>query len=53
MKNDGWVSVGSIKSKDVLLAFTKANSSCMIRIMEGGPIGKTEVNIYVANSNSN
>jgi hypothetical protein len=53
MKNDGWVSVGSIKSKDVLLAFTKANSSCMIRIMEGGPIGKTEVNIYIANSNSN
>ena len=51
MKNDGWASVGSMKSKNVLLAFTKEKSSCMIRIMEGGPIGKTEVSIYIANSN--
>lgn len=51
MKNDGWSSVGSLKSKNVLLAFTKENSSCMIRIEEGGPIGKTEVSIYIANSN--
>ncbi len=50
MKNDGWTEVGSLKSKDVLLAFTKMNSSCMIRIMEGGPIGKTDVYIYIANS---
>ncbi|MEN8134227.1 MAG: hypothetical protein ABFS18_01655 [Thermodesulfobacteriota bacterium] len=51
MKNDGWTSVGSLKSKDVLLAFTKDNSSCMIKIIEGGPIGKTEVFIYIAKSN--
>lgn len=50
MKNDGWSSVGSIKSKDVLLTFTKENSSCIIRIMEGGALGKTEVNIYIANT---
>jgi hypothetical protein len=51
MKNDGWTSVGSIKSKDVLLAFTKDNSFCMINIMAGGPIGKTDVNVYIAHSN--
>ncbi|MDF1577860.1 MAG: hypothetical protein P1P81_05380 [Desulfobulbales bacterium] len=51
MKKDGWTAVGSLKSKNVLLAFTKANSSCMIQIMEGGPIGKTDVHIYIANSN--
>ena len=51
MKNDGWTPVGSLKSKNVLLAFTKENSSCMIRIIEGGPIGKTEVSIYIANAN--
>lgn len=51
MKNNGWISSGSIKSKNVLLAFTKENSSCMIRIIEGGPIGKTTVSIYIANAN--
>lgn len=51
MKNDGWTSVGSLKSKSVLLAFTKENSSCMIKIVDGGPIGKTDVNIYIAYAN--
>jgi len=50
MKNDGWAAVGSIKSKDVLLAFTKGNNSCMIKIVDGGPIGKTDVSIYIAKS---
>lgn len=48
MKNDGWAPVGTIKSKNVLLAFTKDSSSCMIRINEGGPIGKTDVQIYIS-----
>ena len=48
MKNDGWTNVGSIKSKNVLLAFTKDSSSCMIRINEGGPIGKTDVQVYIS-----
>jgi hypothetical protein len=47
MKNDGWTTVGSIKSKNVLLSFTKDNSTCMIRILEGGPIGKTDVAIFI------
>lgn len=51
MKNDGWVSVGSMNSKDVLLAFTKGSNSCMIKIVDGGPIGKTEVFVYIAESN--
>lgn len=51
MKNDGWNSVGSLKSKNVLLAFTKGDSSCMIKITDGGPIGKTDVNIYIVYSN--
>ena len=51
MKNNGWTASGSIKSRNVLLAFTKENSSCMIRIIEGGPIGKTAVSIYIANAN--
>lgn len=51
MKNDGWTSVGSMKSKDVLLVFTKPQGSCMIKITEGGPIGKTVVDIYITKSN--
>ena len=52
MKNDGWTAVGSIKTKNVLLAFTKNSSSCMIRINEGGPIGKTEVQVYISTQNN-
>lgn len=51
MKNNGWTAIGSITSRNVLLAFTKENSSCMIRITEGGPIGKTEVSVYIAHAN--
>ena len=49
MKNDGWTPVGSIKSKNVLLSFTKESSTCMIKIIEGGPIGKTDVGVYITN----
>ena len=52
MKNDGWTTVGSIKSKNVLLAFTKDSSTCMIQITEGGPIGKTDVQIYISTQNN-
>jgi hypothetical protein len=47
MKNDGWTAVGSIKAKNVLLSFTKDSSTCMIKITDGGPIGKTDVSIYI------
>ena len=52
MKKDGWTAIGTIKAKNVLLAFSKANGSCMIRIDEGGTLGKTEVNIYITHKNN-
>lgn len=52
MKKDGWTAVGSVKSKNVLLAFVKEKSSCLIKIDESGPLGKTEVNIYITHKNS-
>jgi hypothetical protein len=51
MKKDGWSITGSVKSRDVLLAFIKENSSCMIKIVEGGALGKTEVTVYIAHTN--
>jgi hypothetical protein len=51
MKKDGWSITGSVKSRDVLLAFIKENSSCMIKIAEGGALGKTEVTVYIAHTN--
>ena len=53
MKNDGWVTVGAIKSKNVLLAFTKESATCMIKITEGGPLGKTDVQLYISKKNIN
>jgi len=50
MKNDGWTDIGSVKSKNVLLSFTKENSTCMIKITEGGPMGKTDVGIYITHT---
>ncbi len=50
MKNDGWTVVGSIKARNVLLSFTKDSSTCMIRITDGGPIGKTDVSIYITHT---
>lgn len=47
MKKDGWAVIGSVKSENVLLAFIKEKSSCMIKIDEGSPLGKTEVNVYI------
>ncbi len=52
MKKDGWTVTGTVKSKDVLLAFIKPQASCMIKIVEGGTLGKTEVIVYIAHTNS-
>jgi hypothetical protein len=52
MKKDGWEVTGSVKSRDVLLAFIKPQSSCMIKIAEGGTLGKTEVTVYIAHTNA-
>ncbi len=47
MKKDGWEITGSVKAKDVMLAFVKENGSCMIRIFEGYTLGKTEIVVYI------
>lgn len=52
MKKDGWAVIGSVKSENVLLAFVKEKASCLIKIDEGGTLGKTEVNIYITHKNS-
>jgi hypothetical protein len=51
MKKDGWNITGTVKSRNVLLAFIKPQASCMINIAEGGTLGKTEVTIYIAHTN--
>ncbi|MBU0482309.1 MAG: hypothetical protein KKG47_14550 [Proteobacteria bacterium] len=51
MKKDGWEMTGSIKAKDVMLAFVKENGSCLIRIFEGYTLGKTEIVIYITHKN--
>jgi hypothetical protein len=52
MKKEGWSVIGSVKSENVLLAFVKEKSSCLIKIDEGGTLGKTEVNIYITHKNN-
>lgn len=47
MVKNGWQMTGSVKSKDVLLAFVKQKSTCLIRIFEAGYGLKTSVVIYV------
>lgn len=52
MKKDGWTMIGSVKSENVLLAFVKDKGSCMVRIDEGGTLGRTEVNVYITHKNN-
>jgi len=52
MKRNEWAMIGSVKSENVLLAFTKEKASCMIKIDEGGTLGKTMVNIYITHKNN-
>ncbi|NTV15048.1 MAG: hypothetical protein HGA96_14145 [Desulfobulbaceae bacterium] len=52
MKKDQWTLIGSVKSENVLLAFTKEKSSCMIKIDDGGTLGKTAVNISITQKNN-
>lgn len=51
MVKNGWQMTGSVKSKDVLLAFVKPKSTCLIRIFEAGYGLRTSVNIYVTKTN--
>ncbi|MFH1216308.1 MAG: hypothetical protein V1706_07395 [Pseudomonadota bacterium] len=48
MPQNGWKLGGSVKSKNVLLIFTKPTKTCMINIGENGLSFKTQVSIYIA-----
>ena len=47
MQKDGWKMVGSVKYKDVLLAFTKPHKTCTI-IINGSEMGsRANVSVYI------
>jgi len=46
MQKNGWKLAGSIRYKNVLLAFVKPNKSCIIKISETDLKWKTQVYIY-------
>jgi len=50
MKKNGWTMKGSIRSENVLLAFTRANGTCLIKIRAGGIAKATSVDVYVSSS---
>lgn len=52
MKKDGWSVIGTVKSENVLMAFIKEKTSCLIKIDDGGALSKTEVNIYTTRKNN-
>jgi len=49
MRNNNWKMVGEASYKNVMLAFTKPNKTCMIVLSEGvtGTLGKTQADFYV------
>lgn len=47
MTKNGWRLAGSVRYKNVLLAYVKPGKFCTITIIDGGMIGKTRVAIYL------
>lgn len=47
MENNGWKLTGTIKHKEILLAFVKPHKTCMMRIIKGGLGRGTEVFAYI------
>jgi len=49
MRNNKWKLVGEATYKNVMLAFTKPNRTCMVVLSEGisGVYGKTQADFYV------
>lgn len=46
MRNNKWKLVGEASYKNVMLAFTKPNKTCMV-VLANNPMGKTQANLYV------
>jgi len=49
MRNHKWKLVGEASYKNIMLAFTKPNRTCMVVLTEDatGVLGKTQANLYV------
>lgn len=49
MRNNKWRQVGEASYKNVMMAFTKPNKTCMVVLSEGmgGSLGKTNATLYV------
>jgi hypothetical protein len=49
MRNNQWKLAGEASYKNVMLAFTKPNKTCMVVLSEGigGTLGKTQADFYV------
>ncbi|PIE63527.1 MAG: hypothetical protein CSA26_12580 [Desulfobacterales bacterium] len=47
MQDNKWKQVGETSSKDIMLAFVKANKTCMMVISGGGTFAKTRLTFYV------
>lgn len=49
MKKNKWKHVGEASYKDILLAFTKPNKTCMVTLSEGfgGSLGNTHATLHV------
>jgi hypothetical protein len=47
MHNHKWKLVGEASYKNVMLAFTKPNRTCMVVLANDGILSKTQVNLYV------
>ncbi len=49
MRNNQWKLAGEASYKNIMLAFTKPNKTCMVVLSEGigGTLGKTQADFYV------
>ncbi len=47
MKKNKWKLVGEVSYKNIILAFTKPNKTCMMNIENNGTLSNTTVSMYV------
>ncbi len=47
MKKNKWKLAGEVSSEDVILAFTKPNKTCMMKIENNGALSDTTLTMYV------
>lgn len=47
MQDNKWKKVGETASKEIMLAFTKPNKTCMMVLEDGSALSKTKLTFYV------